>query len=539
MTETNALGQLTDVWEIAPADNETVTVPFGEQNLTGYPTHYDYDTLGNLKQVSQSTQPRSFVYDSLSRLTSATNPEGGTVEYRYDANGNLVLKIDPRTHPAGFDLSTCSIPYTETKVATCFEYDSLNRVKSRTYNDGTPRVDLVYDTLPNGKGRLTSLGNSASMYNVVSYDTLGRATASSQTTGGVTYSMPDYHYNLAGGLTSEQYPSGKVVAVDYDSAGRLTGVRNQASNNFYAGAGAQSTDRVQYAPHGATAALRLGNGLWEHAEFNERLQIVQIGLGTAVADSSKLQFDFNYGTNDNNGNLRSQSINVPGSLSLTQSYYYDPLNRLDIAREAKVTGGGEAEVWKQRFNYDRFGNRAFKSSETTDNVEGPQLSFGPASNRITTNGYDYDSAGNLTAAPNFTYQYDAENRMVTVNGGTGNPGGAVYAYDGGGRRVKKVTGLETTVYVYNVTGQLVAEYSNQVVGGGVSYLTQDHLGSTRVVTDVDGAPKSRHDYLPFGEEVRTDAVTDSGREGIVSYNPGSVRQKFTGYERDNETGLDS
>ncbi len=83
---------------------------------------------------------------------------------------------------------------------------------------------------------------------------------------------------------------------------------------------------------------------------------------------------------------------------------------------------------------------------------------------------------------------------------------ANYFYDGDGRRVKKVVGTVTTVFVYNVAGQLIAEYTTDPVppaagGGGTSYLTADHLGSTRVVTKNDGTVKARYDYLPFGEEI--------------------------------------
>ena len=62
-------------------------------------------------------------------------------------------------------------------------HDGLNRVKSRTYADGTPDVSYGYDTCANGKGQLCSVSNvvSSSSYG---YDVLGRITASSQTTGG-------------------------------------------------------------------------------------------------------------------------------------------------------------------------------------------------------------------------------------------------------------------------------------------------------------------------------------------------------------------
>jgi hypothetical protein len=104
------------------------------------------------------------------------------------------------------------------------------------------------------------------------------------------------------------------------------------------------------------------------------------------------------------------------------------------------------------------------------------------------------------------FAYDAENKLTTYDGGATTSGGAIYLYDGNGRRVKKVVGGATivaTVFVYNVAGQLAAEYSNATPSGtgGTSYPTSDTLGSPRVITGVNQEVKARHDYLPFGEEL--------------------------------------
>jgi len=119
-------------------------------------------------------------------------------------------------------------------------------------------------------------------------------------------------------------------------------------------------------------------------------------------------------------------------------------------------------------------------------------------------------------------------------------GATSYVYDGSGRRVKKVQGASTTTYVYDAFGRLVAEYCSPASAcgamTGIRYVTTDHLGSTRVVSDEAAQVVARHDYLPFGEEV---PVSFGGRSSIGGYGSESgVRQKFTGKERDLETGLD-
>ena len=91
--------------------------------------------------------------------------------------------------------------------------------------------------------------------------------------------------------------------------------------------------------------------------------------------------------------------------------------------------------------------------------------------------------------------------------------------------------------MYDASGQLIAEYTTgNSSGGGTSYLTSDHLGSTRVVTKSDGSVKARYDYLPFGEEIPS---TIGGRSNVTGYGGAdTTRQKFTQKERDNESGLD-
>jgi RHS repeat-associated protein len=76
-----------------------------------------------------------------------------------------------------------------------------------------------------------------------------------------------------------------------------------------------------------------------------------------------------------------------------------------------------------------------------------------------------------------------------------------------------------------------------VSGEGVKWLVQDHLGSTRMVVDRSGslAGIRRHDFLPFGEELGAGIGI---RSAALGYGADSTRQKFTGYERDDETGLD-
>ncbi len=181
----------------------------------GYLTSYQYDALNNLTQVTQGSQTRTFIYDSLSRLTSATNPESGTITYQYDNNGNLTSKTDGRG------------------ITTTITYDAVNRPVSKTYSDGTPRIDYYYNnqTLPAGapsftptfsRGRLIGVtygGGSQGIY--FSYDQLGQITLKYQRTGTTNYQI-QASYNKAGAVSSMTYPSGRTVNYTYDGGGRLS-----------------------------------------------------------------------------------------------------------------------------------------------------------------------------------------------------------------------------------------------------------------------------------------------------------------------------
>ncbi len=153
-------------------------------------------------------------------------------------------------------------------------------------------------------------------------------------------------------------------------------------------------------------------------------------------------------------------------------------------------------------------------------------------------GYVYDAAGNTIADANGqTYIYDAENKVVTASNASGTLG--QYTYDGDGKRIKKFvpSAGETTVFAYDASSKMVAEYSTLIASTNdakVSYLTNDNLGSPRINTDALGNVTARHDYMPFGEEI--DGT--GGRTTALKYGTDSVRKQFTGYERDNESELD-
>ena len=71
-------------------------------------------------------------------------------------------------------------------------------------------------------------------------------------------------------------------------------------------------------------------------------------------------------------------------------------------------------------------------------------------------------------------------------------------------------------------------------GGVVEYYHLDALGTVRAVTNEAGVVLETHNYLPFGEEL----CPAGGTYVVCGTAPAGQPKRFTGKERDTETGLD-
>ncbi|NJM53113.1 MAG: hypothetical protein HC846_06805, partial [Blastocatellia bacterium] len=273
---------------------------------------------------------------------------------------------------------------------------------------------------------------------------MGRVLASQQLTDGQTYNF-GYSYNLSGMLVNQTYPSGRVVTNQFETDGDLAQVNGsfQGANKTYVG-------NFSYTSAGAVGSLQLGNGKWENTVFNSRLQPIQIGLGNSANTQELWKVNYDYGTTDNNGNVKSQQITVPNQFVANQVYTYDSLNRLKSATET-ISG---SQTWKQTFTFDRYGNRKFDPNQTTTlgncpaNVCNPDIN--PANNKVV--GHQFDNAGNTTVdAEGKQFFYDGENKQKEVKNAQGQVIGQ-YLYDGDGKRVKKLAANDTTIFVYESPG---------------------------------------------------------------------------------------
>jgi RHS repeat-associated protein len=213
------------------------------------------------------------------------------------------------------------------------------------------------------------------------------------------------------------------------------------------------------------------------------------------------------------------------------------------------------------YAYDRFGNR-WQQNSPSGAIYTSSFTFtgngGNNTNRMDT--YSYDSAGNLLFDNAHHYFYDAENRLIQVdgtlpyctsNGSSGSAATACYYYDANGRRVHRTGYTNDTCdntgkrdYVFDLAGRVIVENNStgtacdiQVYagerhfgrqGGGSFFYHSDWLGTVRLInSDADptyGAETCTS--LPFG-----DGLTCNSNYNNVWH--------FTGKERDYESGLDN
>ncbi len=222
----------------------------------------------------------------------------------------------------------------------------------------------------------------------------------------------------------------------------------------------------------------------------------------------------------------------------TQNFTYDAFNRISSAYTSGVN-------WGETYTTDAWGNLTNRGP-VTGKTNYELLNAAPANVKNQLSGLCHDTAGNVLLVTGncptgtFTpaYTYDAENRLVSTAGVT-------YTYDGDGKRVKKSTGTlywtgmgSDALDESDLSGNINEEYfyfnGMRVArldrpSNTAHYYVADHLGTARIIatpSSYNAATVAESDYYPYGGEIPI-----SGSD--------SNHYKFTGKERDAESGLDN
>ncbi len=438
-------------------------------------------------------------------------------------------------------------PGTIPTVTLSYCYDALNRMTSKAYTAEScpmpsPVAVYAYDqssalglTITNGIGHRTSIVDQGGS-EAWSYDVMGHVATHQRTTNGITHTTSGL-YNLGGDPTSITYPSGRTISYTYNLAERPTSAVDTANSITYA-------SNVHYGAGGLCSAV-LGSAITITSTFNPRLQPLEIQATTGAPPAPcttptqagnllDLTYNFNYGAGDN-GNAASITNNIDGTRS--QTFTYDALNRLATAQTGGTHATSPSHCWGESYTYDAWANLLSIGVSNTSYNGCTQEGFSQsmtASNQVS--GFSYDDAGNQMGIPGGgSYAYDAENHLVST-------AGVNYTYDGDGERVEKSNGemywytsggevLDETDLSGNLTSEYVyfggARIARRDGSGNIFYYLADHLGSSRVIVQAGQTTACFDtDYGPFGSE--HDYTTSCPQN-----------YKFTGKERDPESGLDN
>ena len=383
---TEASGKLVEIVEPNPTGNGSVATG-------GLVTTYAYNTQGNLIQISQGEQTRSFKYDSLGRLTAQkfaeTSPTlndlgvyvgSGTWSdvYTYDERSNLISRTDARG------------------VKTVYSYnnDPLNRLQSISWDTsgfgdtGNPilaAATVSYQYRQKSAANeikditqletVTTTGVSTESY---SFDSEGRVSSKTLTLTSrpsfpfVTNYTFDKLDRLTDVLYPKQYGNGtaprKVVHNDYEIASRVSGLTYD---------GQSFASNIAYNAASQATSLNVGNGA------NQILESYSFSSQTGLLDSQtvsrgattllNLSYDYANASGKRTGQLRKILNNL--NHNKDRSYSYDALGRL-----VQANGGPAATpLWTQNYSYDRYGNRltasasGFSASNRNNSHGGEQL----------------------------------------------------------------------------------------------------------------------------------------------------------------------
>lgn len=424
-------------------------------------TTYGYDTHDNLTTVIDAENlTTAYHYDDFGRVEREVSPDTGTTIYTYDAADNLKTKTDAKG------------------TVITYAYDVFNRLTGVIFTDASQNISYSYDEGPNDLGRLTGMSDPSGTY-VYGYDEDGNLVVVEKTVDGVTYTT-GYDYDEAGLLIGMTYPDGRTVTYERDGAGNVTRVTTTADTITSVVA-----DNIGYLPFGPLTDMTLGNGLTQTRGFDQLYR----AASRQVPGFQYLSYSL-----DAVGNITGITDQITASAS--QTFGYDDLYRLNSATGAYGTIG---------YTYDQVGNRLTRildgQTDTYAYEAGTHKLTGITGPGAQT--FGYDAVGNITSKNTQNLIYNLNNRLIRIT----DQGTTVgeYVYNGKGQRIKKTVGADTTIYHYDLAGNLIGESdATGVFSAQFIYLEAERLAAV-------AATKA--------SEVEVQVSTDAGRNlaGIRVY----------------------
>lgn len=525
----------------------SVTGSLGDGTTRNYSTGIVYSSLGTLKQEQFGTDTpvyNKLFYNIRGQLaeiresTSANNTSWnrGAIINQYsnqcwgmctgsnmtDNNGNL--KRQDMYIPDNDPVSSYK------SWVDGYSYDSANRLTQVSEDTGNPALNWQQTFIVDRWGNRTIDYNNTSP------------------------SIPRPQFNVDTGTNRLTVPNGQTGTMTYDFAGNLTndtysgqGQRNYDAENRMTKAWANSQWQIYtYDGRGRRVRRSVNNvETWEVYGVRDELVAEYAASGAALNP----QKEYGY----RNGQLLvtaeapiPQNVvwtNLVGvsaagnSLSKTASTSWG--NAGASSTQTLLSGDGFVEMTVGELGHARI----FGFSHTDTNQNWDTIDFGlHCSNHADNAIYVYESGIERGTFGGYAV---GDKLRVSINGG-------VIRYSRNGAVF--YTSTVTPTYPLRVDSALYengAMLLNGAISGNLSsggttdmrWMVTDQLGTPRMIFDKTGSldTMTRHDYLPFGEEVNAGLALRTTTQGYTATGYSAAdkaRHKFTQQERDNETGMD-
>ncbi len=157
--------------------------------------------------------------------------------------------------------------------------------------------------------------------------------------------------------------------------------------------------------------------------------------------------------------------------------------------------------------------------------------------------YDYDANGNMvekvvdnpsTGIKTTLYTYDAENRLATVDDGSGVGGVVSYTYDADGIRTSKLVGVTLTTYVVDKNRPYAQVLEERLEVGGVSTVVKHYVYGHDLISQTDRPGDGQYpstSYFHYDGQMSTRALSQ-GATAIVDPTPAPLGSVIAEYSYD-------